>query len=98
MKALISENCWKKSSSKMFIREGTSYFSDLIKGWSYNLVMTLVVLLQSMAFLKSFVELMQLYIEMGLENTKFKNVSGWPDQEHYSSAKDLAILTKNLMN
>ena len=45
---LISENCWKKGGSKMFIREGTKVlFSDLSKGWSYNLVMTLVVLLQS---------------------------------------------------
>ena len=29
----ISENCWKKGGSKMFIREGTRVlFSDLIKG------------------------------------------------------------------
>ena len=48
---------------------------------------------------EGFVELMQLYIEeMGMENTQFKNVSGWPDPEHYSSAKDLAILTKNLID
>jgi D-alanyl-D-alanine carboxypeptidase (penicillin-binding protein 5/6) len=42
---------------------------------------------------------MQLYVkELGMENTQFKNVSGWPDPEHYSSARDLALLTQNLID
>ena len=35
---------------------------------------------------------------MGLANTQFKNESGWPDPDHYSSARDLAILSTNLIN
>ena len=98
----ISENCWKKGGSKMFIREGTRVlFSDLIKGMviqSGNDASCAIA--EHVAISEEgFVELMQLYIEeMGMENTQFKNVSGWPDPEHYSSAKDLAILTKNLID
>jgi D-alanyl-D-alanine carboxypeptidase (penicillin-binding protein 5/6) len=48
---------------------------------------------------EGFVQLMNLYArEMGLKNTQFRNESGWPDPEHFSSARDLAILSTNLIN
>jgi serine-type D-Ala-D-Ala carboxypeptidase (penicillin-binding protein 5/6) len=31
--------------------------------------------------------------ELGMTNSNFKNTSGWPDDNHYSSARDLAILS-----
>tara|TARA_B100002052_G_C15880791_1_gene599131 strand:- start:3052 stop:3762 length:711 start_codon:yes stop_codon:yes gene_type:complete len=34
---------------------------------------------------------------MGLKNTNFVNVTGWPDENHYSSARDIAILSKRLI-
>ena len=99
---LISENCWRKGGSKMFIREGTRVlFSDLMKGMviqSGNDASCAIA--EHVAISEEgFVELMQLYVkELGMENTQFKNVSGWPDPEHYSSARDLALLTKNLID
>ena len=99
---LISENCWRKGGSKMFIREGTRVlFSDLMKGMviqSGNDASCAIA--EHVAISEEgFVELMQLYVkELGMENTQFKNVSGWPDPEHYSSAGDLALLTKNLID
>ena len=40
---------------------------------------------------------MQQYVrEMGMKNTQFKNVTGWPDPEHYSSV-ETCILTKLLI-
>ena len=99
---LISENCWRKGGSKMFIREGTRVsFSDLIKGMviqSGNDASCAIA--EHVAISEEgFIDLMQLYVdELGLNNTQFKNVSGWPDPDHYSSARDLAKLTKNLID
>ena len=97
----VSENCWRKGGSKMFIREGTRVlFSDLIKGMviqSGNDA-SCAIAEHVAASEEGFVDLMEQYVrEMGMKNTQFKNVTGWPDPEHYSSARDLAILTKNLI-
>lgn len=35
--------------------------------------------------------------ELGLESTKFQNVTGLPVEEHYSSAKDMALMAKELL-
>lgn len=44
---------------------------------------------------KSFVELMnEKAKQLGLENTHFSNPSGLTDKKHYSSALDMAVLTK----
>ena len=98
---LISENCWRKGGSKMFIREGTKVLlSDLMKGMviqSGNDASCAIAEHVAVSE-EGFVELMQLYVEeLGMNNTQFKNVSGWPDPEHFSSARDLALLTKSLI-
>jgi D-alanyl-D-alanine carboxypeptidase (penicillin-binding protein 5/6) len=36
--------------------------------------------------------------ELGLQHSSFKNSTGWPDDEHKMSMRDLAILTKTLVN
>ena len=99
---LISENCWRKGGSKMFIKEGTRVLlSDLIKGMviqSGNDASCAIAEHVAVSE-EGFVELMQFYTkEMGMENTQFKNVSGWPDPEHFSTARDLANLTKILID
>jgi len=99
---LISENCWRKQGSKMFIREGTRVLmSDLMKGMvvqSGNDA-SCAIAEHVAASEEGFVQLMNLYArEMGLDNTQFRNESGWPDPDHYSSARDLAILSTNLIN
>ncbi len=99
---LISENCWRKKGSKMFIREGTRVsMSDLIKGMviqSGNDA-SCAIAEHVAASEEGFVQLMNLYArDMGLDNTQFRNESGWPDPDHYSSARDLAILSANLIN
>ena len=98
----ISENCWRKQGSKMFIREGTRVLlSDLMKGMviqSGNDA-SCAIAEHVAASEEGFVQLMNLYArEMGLKNTQFRNESGWPDPEHFSSARDLAILSTNLIN
>lgn len=45
-----------------------------------------------------FTDLMNQHAErLGLENTHFKNVTGWPAEGHYSAAADLARIAVNLI-
>ena len=46
-----------------------------------------------------FAILMNYYAEkIGMNNTNFLNASGWPEQNHYSTVRDLAILSNKLIN
>jgi serine-type D-Ala-D-Ala carboxypeptidase (penicillin-binding protein 5/6) len=47
---------------------------------------------------EAFVEMMNNKAkELGLKNTSFKNATGLPDEGHYSSAYDMAIMAKELL-
>ena len=47
---------------------------------------------------ENFVKLMNVYSKrLNLENTNFVNSSGWPDDNHYSSVKDIAIMSNALI-
>ena len=47
---------------------------------------------------EDFVKLMNVYAErLGMKNTNFTNSSGWPEPNHFSSVKDLAILSNALI-
>ena len=97
----ISENCWRKEGSKMWIREGTTVsLLDLIKGMviqSGNDASCAIA--EHVAGSEdNFVELMMKYVKrMGLSNTNFVNATGWPDENHYSSARDIAKLSSLLI-
>lgn len=46
----------------------------------------------------AFVELMNKRAnELGMKNTSFKNASGLPNEDHYSTAYDIALMSKELM-
>lgn len=48
---------------------------------------------------KNFVKLMNKKVkELGLKNTQFKNCTGLDEEGHYSSAYDMAMIAKNLLN
>ncbi|MDA8230099.1 MAG: D-alanyl-D-alanine carboxypeptidase [Magnetospirillum sp.] len=36
--------------------------------------------------------------DLGMTNSTFRNASGWPDPDHRTTARDLAILTRHLIN
>ena len=47
---------------------------------------------------EDFAKLMNVYAEnLGLKNSNFKNTSGWPEDNHYSTVKDIAILSNELI-
>jgi len=98
---LISENCWRKKGSRMFIEESSRVvLLDLIKGMviqSGNDA-TCAIAEHVAGSEDNFVDLMMRYAEkMALDNTSFINPSGWPDADHYSSAKDIAKLSTLLI-
>jgi D-alanyl-D-alanine carboxypeptidase (penicillin-binding protein 5/6) len=98
---LISENCWRKKGSRMFIEEGSRVvLLDLIKGMviqSGNDA-TCAIAEHVAGSEDNFVDLMMRYADkMALDNTSFINPSGWPDTDHYSSAKDIAKLSTLLI-
>lgn len=37
-------------------------------------------------------------IDLGMTNSTFKNSTGWPDPEHKTTARDLAILSRHMIN
>ena len=95
--APISVKAWRTGGSKMFIREGTEVaVTDLLKGviiQSGNDAS--VALAEHIAGSEdAFAEMMnQQAVALGLTNTNFLNATGLPDEEHYSTAEDLAQLT-----
>ena len=97
----ISENCWRKGGSKMFIKEGSRVLvSDLIKGMVIQSGNDASCALaeHTAGSEEGFVDLMMAYVrDLGLDNTNFVNVWGGTDSEHYSTARDLALLSQKLI-
>jgi D-alanyl-D-alanine carboxypeptidase (penicillin-binding protein 5/6) len=101
-KVLISEKAWKTGGSKMFIEAGKRVsVQDLLSGiviQSGNDA-TIAMAEYVAGSEEGFVDLMNAYAsEMGLTNSLFQNATGFSDPNHFSSAQDLAKLTKALIN
>lgn len=98
---VVSEKAWKMIGSRMFIEVGKEVqIKDLIKGvivQSGNDAS--VALAEHIAGGEEFFVTMlnKMAKDMGLENTNFTNVTGMPNKNHYTTARDLAVLSKNLI-
>ncbi|MGB0554677.1 MAG: D-alanyl-D-alanine carboxypeptidase family protein [Alphaproteobacteria bacterium] len=95
---LVSRKAWKKGGSKMFVEAGKNIkVEDLIRGivvQSGNDA-TIVVAEGLAGNEDTFArEMTDKARELGMSNTTFRNASGWPDPEHRTSARDLAILAE----
>lgn len=97
----ISENAWKTSGSKMFVKVGDQVkVEDLLKGviiQSGNDAS--VALAEHVAGNEAtFAELMnQQAKRLGMVNSHFENSDGLPSDGHYTTARDLTILTTALI-
>lgn len=93
----ISEKAWRMKGSKMFVEVGKQVpVGELLKGLiiqSGNDAS--VALAEHIAGSESaFVGYMNHQAQvLGMNNTKFQNATGWPADEHYSTARDIATLT-----
>ena len=98
----ISVNAWRTGGSKMFIREGTRVtVSDLLKGViiqsGNDASVALAEHIAGSEF--DFAGLMNEQAKaLGMNSSNFENPTGLPNDNHYSTAADLAILTRALIN
>ncbi len=92
----VSEKAWRMGGSKMFVRVGEEVsVEDLLRGiivQSGNDA-SIVVAEAIGGSEEAFAELMtERGREIGLENTVFRNATGWPDPDHVTTARDIAKL------
>ena len=98
---LISEKAWRMEGSRMFVEAGKKVsVSDLLKGIIIQSGNDASVAISEYVggTERGFVDLMNAYASsLNMNNTIFQNSTGLPDENHFSSAQDLAILTSNLI-
>lgn len=97
----ISVKAWRMGGSKMFIREGTQVkLIDLLRGviiQSGNDAS--VALAEHIAGSEEgFVDVMnQQAALLGMTSTNFENATGWPAEGHLTTAKDLSLLARAII-
>ncbi len=97
----ISVTAWKMGGSKMFIREGTSVpLIDLLRGviiQSGNDAS--VALAEYLAGSEgAFADVMNQQAELlGMSSTTYHNATGWPAEGHQTTARDLSLLARALI-
>ena len=98
----ISEKAWRMKGSKMFVEVGKQVAVE-------ELLMGLIIqsgndasvaLAEHIAGSESaFAGYMNHQAKLlGMNNTNYVNATGWPDENHYSSARDIAILTRAIID
>jgi len=97
----ISEKAWRMEGSRMFIEVGNRVS---VKNLLLGVIVqsgndASVALAEHVAGSEAvFAEMMNQYgQQLGMTSTHFVNATGWPDEEHYSTARDLAILARALI-
>ncbi|MGP8290694.1 D-alanyl-D-alanine carboxypeptidase family protein [Vreelandella zhanjiangensis] len=98
----VSENAWRTGGSKMFIEVGNQIpVEELLHGIiivSGN--DSSVAMAEHLAGGEApFADLMNQHAtRLGMENTHFENATGLPSDNHYSTAHDLARLSRHIIN
>ncbi len=101
-KVLISKKAWKMEGSRMFVEAGKKVaLSRMLNG----LVVqsgndAAVALAEHIAGSEAaFVTKMNKQAAaLGMNSTQFQNSTGWPAENHYTTAKDIVLLTRALIN
>ena len=98
---LVSEKAWRKGGSKMFVKVGNKVrVEDLLRGvivQSGNdacIVLAEAISGTEDAFAQ---EMTRRAREIGLQNSNFANATGWPDPNHWMTARDLALLAERII-
>lgn len=98
----ISREAWKTQGSRMFIKEGQQVaIEDLLKGIIVDSGNdACVAMAEHLGGSEAgFAEIMnQQAHELGMQNSHFTDSTGLPDPNLYTTAKDLAILGRALIN
>jgi len=99
--AKISEKAWGWGGSKMFLQVNSLVtIEDLLRGLIIQSGNdAAIALAEHIGGTEAiFAKAMNRYAEkLGMENTHFENASGWPAENHYSTARDLALLAQSIV-
>jgi D-alanyl-D-alanine carboxypeptidase (penicillin-binding protein 5/6) len=97
----VSEGAWRKGGSKMFVQIGSRVkVEDLIRGMIIQSGNdACIVLAEGIAGSEdAFATLMnKTGQEFGLTGTHFSNSTGWPDANHYMTARDIVTVARRLI-
>ena len=100
-KVLISEKAWKMEGSRMFVEAGKQVplermLSGLIVQSGNDAAVALAehVAGNEIAFVARMNEQAQ---KLGLKSTHFTNATGWPAENHYTTARDIVKLTRAII-
>ena len=97
----VSEKAWRMKGSLMFIEVGEKVsVRNLLKGLIIHSGNDAsVALAEHIAGSEAaFVGYMNHQAQLlGMNNTNFVNATGWPHPDHYSTARDLAVLTRAMI-
>ncbi len=98
----VSEKAWRMQGSKMFVMLGTQVsVEDLLRGMIIQSGNdACVVLAEGLAGSESaFAEQENAMAQkLGLTGSHFVDASGWPNPDHYMTARDLATLSRHLIH
>jgi len=97
----VSERAWRMEGSTMFIDVGSEVrLEDLLRGLIIQSGNDASVALAEYVAgtEEAFADTMnQQALQLGMQNSMFENASGWPSDNHRSSAWDMALLTRSLI-
>ena len=98
----VSEKAWRKGGSKMFVKVNSRVtVEDLLRGiivQSGNDASIVVAEGLSGSEEAFAAEMNESGHELGFTNTNFVNASGWPAPDHFMSPRDLAKLSRAIIN
>ncbi|MGY4496030.1 D-alanyl-D-alanine carboxypeptidase family protein [Pseudomonas sp. TE3610] len=101
-KVVVSENAWRTGGSRMFLDPGTQIsVHQLLQGIIIDSGNDASVAMAEhiAGSTDSFVPLMNAAAsKLGMANTHFANPTGLPMDDHYSSAHDMAVLARAIIN
>ena len=100
-RVIVSQKAWKMEGSRMFLEAGKKVplgrmISGLIIQSGNDAAIALAEHIAGSE--ENFVRKMNQEAErLGMTNTNFVNVTGWPNERHYMSARDIATLTRTVI-
>ncbi len=98
----VSQEAWEIGGSRMFVKEGQQVsVEDLLKGIIVDSGNdACVAMAEHLGSSEAgFTEIMNHQAKnLGMNNSHFTDSTGLPDKDHYTCAKDLAILGRSLVN
>ena len=98
----ISEHAWKAEGSRTFVQVGTQIPAEvLIKGMLVQSGNDATIALAEKVggTEAAFAQIMNTYAKrLGMKSTNFENSDGLPSANHYTTARDMALLSRSLIH